>query len=155
MIHPPRSLRPFGHAGNDRGSRPVTVRFTPWSSEPGQLSGGPRWHEERQELLWVDILGKQVHRGQGRGGGALEVLTTLYLDRHVGAVAPAEEGGYVVAAGQGYVYIAPNGSVRDLAQPEAGNDAVGMNDGACDRQGRFWAGSRPGSTRSRWRSSGR
>ena len=118
----------------------MTVRVTPWSSEPGQLSEGPRWHEERQELLWVDILGKQVHRGRVGEDGALEVLTTLYLDRHVGAVAPAKDGGYVVAAGQGYVYIAPGGSVRDLAQPEAGNDAVRMNDGACDPQGRFWAG---------------
>ena len=27
------------------------------------LSEGPRWHEERQELLWVDILGRQLHRG--------------------------------------------------------------------------------------------
>ena len=30
---------------------------------PGLLSEGPRWHEERQELLWVDILGRQMHRG--------------------------------------------------------------------------------------------
>ena len=28
-----------------------------WSATPGLLSEGPRWHEERQELLWVDILG--------------------------------------------------------------------------------------------------
>lgn len=115
-------------------------RVTAWSSEPGVLSEGPRWHEERQELLWVDILGKQVHRGRVGDDGALEVLTTMDLDRHVGAVAPAEGGGYVAAAGQGYLYITPDGSVRDLAQPEAGNAAVRMNDGACDPQGRFWAG---------------
>ena len=34
-----------------------------WSVTPGLLSEGPRWHEERQELLWVDILGCQMHRG--------------------------------------------------------------------------------------------
>ena len=34
-----------------------------WSVTPGLLSEGPRWHEERQELLWVDILRSQVHRG--------------------------------------------------------------------------------------------
>jgi sugar lactone lactonase YvrE len=34
-----------------------------WSATAGLLSEGPRWHEERQELLWVDILGGQMHRG--------------------------------------------------------------------------------------------
>jgi sugar lactone lactonase YvrE len=118
----------------------AVIRIIPWSAAPGQLSEGPRWHQERQELLWVDILGKQVHRGRVGEDGGLEVLTTMYLDRHVGAVAPAESGGYVVAAGQGYVYISPDGELRDLAQPEAGNTGVRMNDGACDAQGRFWAG---------------
>jgi len=34
-----------------------------WSVTPGLLSEGPHWHEEHQELLWVDILGRQMHRG--------------------------------------------------------------------------------------------
>ena len=33
-----------------------------------------------------------------------------------------------------------SGAVRELAQPEAGRTDVRMNDGACDPQGRFWAG---------------
>jgi sugar lactone lactonase YvrE len=33
-----------------------------WSVTPGLPSEGPRWHKERQELLWVDILGRQMHR---------------------------------------------------------------------------------------------
>jgi sugar lactone lactonase YvrE len=37
-------------------------QVTVWSPTPGLLSEGPRWHEERQELLWVDILGRQMHR---------------------------------------------------------------------------------------------
>jgi sugar lactone lactonase YvrE len=113
---------------------------TPWSAAPGLLSEGPRWHEERQELLWVDILGKQVHRGTLGQDGALGELTTITLDRHVGAVAPAEAGGYVVAAGAGYVHIRPDGTLRELAQPAGGDGDVRMNDGACDPQGRFWAG---------------
>jgi sugar lactone lactonase YvrE len=35
---------------------------TAWSGTPGLLSEGSRWHEQRQELLWVDILGRQMHR---------------------------------------------------------------------------------------------
>ena len=112
----------------------------PWSVTPGLLSEGPRWHEERQELLWVDILGRQMHRGTLSPDGALERVETISVDRHIGAVAPAGGGGYVLAAGPGYLFVDDAGAVRELAQPEAGRTDVRMNDGACDPQGRFWAG---------------
>lgn len=111
-----------------------------WSASPGLLSEGPRWHEERQELLWVDILGRQMHRGTLSSDGALERVETISLDRHVGAVAPAIGGGYVLAAGPGFLFIDEDGSVHELAQPEVGRTDVRMNDGACDPQGRFWGG---------------
>ncbi len=116
---------------------PVAV---PWSATPGRLSEGPRWHEERQELLWVDILGRQIHRATLAVDGNLDEVVTISLDRHVGAVAPALGGGYVVAAGPGFLFVGSDGSVQELAQPEAGRTVVRMNDGACDAQGRFWAG---------------
>jgi sugar lactone lactonase YvrE len=46
----------------------------------------------------------------------------------------------VLAAGQGFLFVDEADSVRELAQPEAGHVDVRMNDGACDPQGRFWAG---------------
>src|ERR1700760_3774132 len=113
-------MRPFGHAGDDGDARTMTVRVTPWSSEPGQLSEGPRWHEERQELLWVDILGRQMHRGTLSPDGALERVETISVDRHVGAVAPAVGGGYVLAAGQGFLFVDETGSARELAPAAAG-----------------------------------
>ena len=69
--HPPGAAHFLGRgarpaAGRHQGRRGVD-RMTPdvkvWSATPGLLSEGPRWHEERQELLWVDILGRQMHRG--------------------------------------------------------------------------------------------
>jgi sugar lactone lactonase YvrE len=113
---------------------------TAWSLEPGVLSEGPRWHEERQELLWVDILGRGFHRASLTADGRPDQVRTMALDRHVGAVAPATGGGYVLAAGQGFLFVDDAGSVRELAQPDAGRADVRMNDGACDPQGRFWAG---------------
>jgi sugar lactone lactonase YvrE len=111
-----------------------------WSPEPGLLSEGPRWHEERQELLWVDILGCGFHRATLTDGGGPDQVRAMALDRHIGAVAPVAGGGYVLAAGQGFLFVDEAGSVRELAQPEAGHVEVRMNDGACDPQGRFWAG---------------
>ena len=113
---------------------------TAWSITPGLLSEGPRWHRERQELLWVDILGRQMHRGTLAADGALEHLVTISIDRHIGAVAPAIGGGYVLAAGPGFLFVDDAGCIHELAQPEAGRTNVRMNDGACDPQGRFWAG---------------
>ena len=115
-------------------------RVTAWSATPGLLSEGPRWHEEHQELLWVDILGRHLHRGTLNDDGGLERVETISVDRHVGAVAPAIGGGYVLAAGQGFLYVDQAGATHELAQPEAGHSDVRMNDGACDLQGRFWAG---------------
>jgi sugar lactone lactonase YvrE len=62
---------------------------TAWSGTPGLLSEGPRWHEQRQELLWVDILGRHMHRGTLTPDGALDRVETISIDRHIGAVAPA------------------------------------------------------------------
>jgi len=110
------------------------------SAASGLLSEGPRWHAERGELLWVDILGRKLHRGTLTADGGLGRIETISLEQHVGAVAPAIGGGYVVAAGQGFLFVDDFGAVHELAQPEAGRDEVRMNDGACDPQGRFWAG---------------
>ena len=118
----------------------TTPHVTAWPLEPGRLSEGPRWDDERQELLWVDILGRGFHRATLTAGGEPDQVRTMVLDRHVGAVAPVAGGGYVLAAGQGFLFVDEAGSIRELAQPEAGNEKVRMNDGACDPQGRFWAG---------------
>jgi sugar lactone lactonase YvrE len=112
----------------------------PCSATPGLLSEGPRWHAERGELLWVDIVGSTLHRARLDADGLLEVVASVQFDRMVGAVAPALGGGYVLAAGAGFLFADASGDVRELAQPEAGRADVRMNDGACDPQGRFWAG---------------
>jgi sugar lactone lactonase YvrE len=118
--------------------RPVTA--VPCSPEPGLLSEGPRWDTDREELLWVDIVGSRMHRARLGDGGGLEEVETIRFDRFVGAVAPATAGGYVLAAAGGFLYADDSGEVRELAQPEGSNSSVRMNDGACDPQGRFWAG---------------
>jgi sugar lactone lactonase YvrE len=119
------------------GTPPLAV---PCSAIAGELSEGPRWHAERDELLWVDILGSRLHRARVDADGCLDELAPLQLDRHVGAAAPALGGGYVLAAGRGFLFADAAGNVVELAQPEAGRDDVRMNDGACDARGRFWAG---------------
>jgi sugar lactone lactonase YvrE len=117
--------------------RPVPV---PCSATAGLLSEGPRWDGERDELLWVDIVAARMHRARVRADGLLDEIESIAFDRPVGAVAPAAGGGYVVAAASGFLFVDTSGAAVELAQPEAGRGHVRMNDGACDPQGRFWAG---------------
>lgn len=112
----------------------------PCSSVAGLLSEGPRWDAERNELLWVDIVGWRLHRARLDSRGMLEQTASFEFDRYVGAVAPAVRGGYVLAAHAGFLHLDRSGTVVELSQPEAGRRHVRMNDGACDPQGRFWAG---------------
>ncbi len=112
----------------------------PCSAEPGRLSEGPRWDGDRSELLWVDVLAGWLHRSRVGADGQLRVLQTIQVPGHLGAAAPAAGGGYMMAAGPGFLHVDRWGVVHELAQPEAGRTDVRMNDGACDPQGRFWAG---------------
>ncbi len=128
--HSPRAAEVRGH----------TWSVAPCTAEPGLLSEGPRWDAARSELLWVDVLTGQLHRGRPGADGQLRVQQTIQVKGHLGAATPASDGGWVLAAGPGFLHVDGTGTVRELAQPEAGRSDVRMNDGACDPQGRFWAG---------------
>ena len=63
----------------------------------------------------------------------------------VGFVLPAAAGGWVLGAGGGISHLDPDGSARVLVDlvAEGGSPDDGgtrMNDGACDRAGRFFGG---------------
>src|ERR1700748_3889063 len=86
-----------------------------WSPEPGLLSEGPRWHEQRQELLWVDILGRRIHRATLTRDGHPGPIETVQLDRDVGLGGPAVTGGYPAAATRAFLVVDEAGTVTELA----------------------------------------
>jgi sugar lactone lactonase YvrE len=104
------------------------------------LGEGPCWEVTREELLWVDIVESELHRARLGPQGRLAATATIKFDRPVSAVASVGGGGHVLAAGPGFLFVDSSGTILELAQPEAGRADVRMNDGACDAQGRFWAG---------------
>ena len=125
---------------NELTDSSVPLHLTAVSGDPGALSEGPRWDGEKQELLWVDVLGRRLHRATVGPDGGLDRIMSMSFACDVGAAAPTVFGGWVLAAGVGFLYVSPDGNIQELAQPEAGRGDVRMNDGACDPQGRFWAG---------------
>jgi sugar lactone lactonase YvrE len=100
------------------------------------LGEGPCWDPAAGVLYWVDIPAGIVHRlDDGRHA-------SWQVGADVGAVVPRALGGLVLAAGNGFRTLDPaTGSVVELAEAPGRQPGTRMNDGACDRAGRFYAGS--------------
>jgi sugar lactone lactonase YvrE len=90
-------------------------------------------------LLRVDILAGRVYRDRVDADGSLLPVGTYQMPGTVGAITPVQgDDGWLLAAGRGFVHLRPDGSRRSLA--EVSPAGTRLNDGACDPQGRFWAG---------------
>ncbi len=95
----------------------------------------PLWDEREQVLWWVDILGPSLKKFDAS-------VAVLRLPEAMGSFAFREKGGLVAAMKSGFYFYDPDTGERDLiCRPEAQLPANRLNDGRCDRQGRFWAGS--------------
>ncbi len=103
------------------------------------LGEGLRWDARRGEVLAVDILAGRVYRGGITDTGDLSLIREYEVPGTVGAVAPVRgDEGWILAAGRSFVRLSPDGSLHSFAQVAPAGTR--MNDGACDPQGRFWAG---------------
>ena len=100
------------------------------------LGEGPCWDAEAGALYWTDIAAHRVHRLTGDGAH-----TEWDTGQPPGAVVPRAGGGLVLAASEGFLAMDPGtGSLSMLAAVEPDVPGNRMNDGACDRAGRFFAG---------------
>ena len=103
------------------------------------LGEGLRWDARRAEVLALDILAGRVFRGLVADDGGLSLVREYRVPGTVGAIVPVEgDEGWVLAAGRAFVHLSLDGSLRPLAQ--VAPPGTRMNDGACDPQGRLWAG---------------
>ena len=117
----------------------VTSDAVACTTDQHHLGEGARWDARRDELLRVDILAGHVYRDRVDAEGDLIPVRTYRVPGTVGAVAPIEgDEGWLLAAGLGFAYLSPAGSLLALADVTPAGTR--MNDAACDPQGRFWAG---------------
>lgn len=101
-----------------------------------EVGEGPMWDPVTQCLFWVDIPHGLIHRFSPTTGAD----TTIELGRPVSVVVRRECGGFVLGVPEGFAALSEDGEVTLLAEVEADLPANRMNDGKCDRRGRFWAG---------------
>jgi sugar lactone lactonase YvrE len=101
------------------------------------LGEGPIWDHREQALYWVDIGGKTAHRYQPSSGRS----QTFPFDVAVTVIGLRASGGFVLGTSKGFATWDPKvGSTDFVHDPEADIPESRFNDGAVDRQGRFWAG---------------
>jgi sugar lactone lactonase YvrE len=113
---------------------------TPATTERAEHAEGPSWDARTGQLVYVDQFDGLVHIADYDATTAQLTTTRTYeLGSAVGAVVPTIGSGWLVACGQGFARLETDGEITKLAQP--GSPDIRMNDGKCDDQGRFWAGS--------------
>jgi len=101
------------------------------------LGESPLWEENEQVLYWVDIDRGQIHRFDP----ATSLNTTHTLETKVSSIGRCASGGLIVSLRKNFAHFDPaTGEVRMLDTVEGDQPENRFNDGKCDRQGRFWAG---------------
>jgi xylono-1,5-lactonase len=104
------------------------------------LGEGVLWSVREQLLYWVDILGRRLHRVDPATGRTAH----WNFPEEISAIAERTAApGLIVTMRRGFALFDPatGDEPRYLHQPEAALPGNRFNDGKCDAQGRFWAGS--------------
>jgi sugar lactone lactonase YvrE len=100
----------------------------------------PVWRAEEQALYWVDIPARTLHRWSL----ASLALNTWHAPEMLGCIAASTAGRWIAGAESGVFELQPqaDGHLGFTRLANVTHATVGMrfNDGRCDRQGRFLAG---------------
>ncbi|MGW9479340.1 SMP-30/gluconolactonase/LRE family protein [Saccharomonospora azurea] len=98
---------------------------------------GPVWDNGAARLRWVDLLrGDVLGWAPGESAVSRQRVSTV-----AAAVRPRVGGGLVVAVERGFALTDPETAEVTTLEPLWDDESVRMNDGGCDRQGRFYCGS--------------
>ena len=101
-----------------------------------RLGEVPVWDVAEQALYWVDIEGRLLQRLEPASGR----LDRWEMPERIACFALREQGGLIVAFASGIAfYDLDSGAIEWIARPDP-VPTNRFNEGKCDRQGRFWAG---------------
>src|SRR5258708_7134532 len=106
------------------------------------LGEGPVWDVEEGRLYWVDGTGRRVNkpsiwRLDPKSGKA----ENWSIKRDVGALALRKKGGAVLALADGFHFFDfQSGKLETVSLVDTEHSRMRLNDGKCDRRGRFFAG---------------
>jgi sugar lactone lactonase YvrE len=114
----------------------VSTQPAPVGTVRAHHGEGAVWDAADGTLLWIDILGRCVHRTAPDG-----TTTTVGLPDDVGFALPQEGGGLLVGAGRAVLSVGlPVDGVAQVVDTPAGPVALRTNDAGTDPAGRVWFG---------------
>ncbi len=102
-----------------------------------RLAEGPVWDDDTGQLVWVDVTGGMVHRGDPIGG----TCACADVGAPVSLAVPRRHGGWLIGKADGLHRWDPASGLGErwvaIEDDMPGNR---LNDGACDPAGRLWVG---------------
>jgi L-arabinonolactonase len=102
------------------------------------LGESPVWEPVEQHLYWTDVFGEKIHRLAPSAGH----VETTSLPCRVNSFGFREGGGLIAANWTGLASIdLSTRAVDQLWTLPSNQGGFFLNDGRCDRAGRYWAGS--------------
>ena len=101
-----------------------------------RLGESAMWHPREQRLYWVDVRGPAMYRLEADNS-----VTAIPLPALAGGLVPRKSGGLCHRAAKRLPrHRHRNQRLTFIADPEPDKPDNRINDGSCDRLGRFWAG---------------
>ena len=106
------------------------------------LGEGPVWDVKEDRLYWVDGTGPRVGKPAiWRLNPKTGEVENWWLEKDIGALALCKSNGAVLALSDGfYFFDFKTGETELIAEIDVEQPRTRLNDGKCDRQGRFFAG---------------
>lgn len=103
------------------------------------LGESPVWDPSRDTVTWVDSARSRVHQIHIATGA----VKAFEFPLSISAIAQTSEGQFVASTNRGFATITIQEDDARISFGIGPQLATGwrMNDGACDRQGRYWSGS--------------
>ena len=104
---------------------------------PATVGESPVWHPDEKRLYWIDIQRKMIHRFNP----ASKTNESFLLPEIVTCIALRAQGGLILTLEKSFALFDPaTGHLEKITSVEENLPANRFNDGKCDPQGRFWAG---------------
>ncbi|NOT76223.1 MAG: SMP-30/gluconolactonase/LRE family protein [Cyclobacteriaceae bacterium] len=101
------------------------------------LGEGPVWDSQRNVICWIDILNGNIHQYSPES----KKHETFPMGQMIGSFSICTNGNFLAALKNGFAFVdRQSGSIENIIDPESDKPGNRFNDGKCDPQGRFWAG---------------
>jgi sugar lactone lactonase YvrE len=123
-----------GNSGETIGSA-VTMKAEQITEPVAYHGEGPVWSEKWGGLRWLDMLAGDILTLTADGA-----VNRRHVGKVVAAVRPRRKGGAVIGIERGFALESSDGTLTCLGELWR-DQAVRMNEGGCDPDGRFYCGS--------------